>query len=386
MAQLLSWVPVMPPRSPGETHRAATPLELFFDLVFVVAVAQAAANLHHEIAAGHAAQGIFAYGMVFFAIWWAWMNFTWFASAYDTDDVPYRLVVFVQITGALIMAAGTTDAFGGDWRLVTYGFVVMRLALVFQWVRAAVHHPEGRRAALRYASGVAVLQVGWVLLLRVPAYATLGFFGLAFLEILVPIWASAAARLHFHAEHVVERYGLFTIIVLGESILAATLAIDAAADSPGVLTELLPLIGGGLLVVFSLWWLYFGRPMTDRLVGMRSGFAWGYGHYFVFGSGAAVGAGIAVLVDVETAHSEIGLTAAGFALAVPVAVFLMSLWALHLRSTNTAIENTVLPLTAALVLATPFTPEPALAGGAVVAAALALKLYAHSRSRGATAG
>src|SRR6187402_3508026 len=76
-------------RSPHEPHRAATPLELLFDLVFVVAIAQAAAGLHHSIAEAHVLAGLAGYLMVFFAIWWAWMNFTWFASAYDCDDVPY---------------------------------------------------------------------------------------------------------------------------------------------------------------------------------------------------------------------------------------------------------------------------------------------------------
>ena len=101
----------MTARSPHEPHRASTPLELFFDLVFVVAIAQAASGLHHAIAEAHALQGLVGFLMVFFAIWWAWMNFTWFASAYDCDDVPYRVAVFVQITGALILAAGVPAMF-----------------------------------------------------------------------------------------------------------------------------------------------------------------------------------------------------------------------------------------------------------------------------------
>ena len=79
-------------RDATEPHRAATPLELLFDLSFVVAVAAAAAELHHGIAEDHVGVSVLRYLMVFFAIWWAWMNFTWFASAYDTDDVPYRLL------------------------------------------------------------------------------------------------------------------------------------------------------------------------------------------------------------------------------------------------------------------------------------------------------
>ena len=89
-----AWRTRMVARSPHETHRAATPLELFFDLVFVVAIAQAAGALHHAVAELHAVDGLIGYLMVFFAIWWAWMAFTWFASAYDCDDVPYRLLVF----------------------------------------------------------------------------------------------------------------------------------------------------------------------------------------------------------------------------------------------------------------------------------------------------
>jgi low temperature requirement protein LtrA len=72
-------------RSPAEEHRPATPLELFFDLVFVVAVAQCGDRLHHAITEGNVEEALIRYVVVFFAIWWCWMNFSWFASAYDTD-------------------------------------------------------------------------------------------------------------------------------------------------------------------------------------------------------------------------------------------------------------------------------------------------------------
>jgi len=85
--------------------RAAAPLELFFDLCFVAAVAQAASHLHHDLSQGHLAHALGNYLWVFFAIWWAWMNFTWFASVYDNDDDLYRLLTLVQIAGALVMAA-----------------------------------------------------------------------------------------------------------------------------------------------------------------------------------------------------------------------------------------------------------------------------------------
>ena len=104
-----AWYRPMVARPTDEEHRSATVLELFFDLCFVVAVAQAAAGLHHALSARHVADGVVDYLLVFFAIWWAWMNFTWFASAYDTDDVAYRLTTLVQITGALVFAAGVPE-------------------------------------------------------------------------------------------------------------------------------------------------------------------------------------------------------------------------------------------------------------------------------------
>ena len=101
-------------RSTTEQHRASTPLELFFDLCFVVAISQAASSLHHALAEAHYADALRGYGGVFFAIWWAWMNFTWFASAYDTDDVAFRVFVFVTMTGALILAAGEDESLRGE--------------------------------------------------------------------------------------------------------------------------------------------------------------------------------------------------------------------------------------------------------------------------------
>ena len=167
--QRSQWIRPMGPRDPDEEHRASTPLELFFDLCFVVAVAQAAGQLHHGLADGHAGAAVTGYLMVFFGIWWAWMNFTWFASAYDVDDVPYRLAVLVQIAGVLILAAGIPRAFDSrDFGIGVAGYVVMRTALIAQWLRACRGHPECRRTALRYAAGVGACQAGWVLLLAAP--------------------------------------------------------------------------------------------------------------------------------------------------------------------------------------------------------------------------
>ena len=362
-------------RMPDEPHRASTPLELFFDLVFVVAIARAGVGLHHAIAEHHFAEGIIRYAMVFFGIWWAWMNFSWFASAYDTDDIPYRLTVFLIMTGVLIFTAGIPNMFAAqDFTLGVTGYVVMRLAMVIQWLRAARGDAAHHIAARRYALGIALLQVYWVLLLLVPdRFFLAGFVTGAVVELLIPAWAERVRMTPWHPHHIAERYGLMTIIVLGESVLAASFATERAIESGSALSDLAPLIVGGLLIVYSLWWFYFYRPMHQRLTSYRRAFIWGYGHFLVFGAAAAVGAGLAVALDQDTGKAAISTTAAGAAVAIPVALYLGSLWFLHDRGEFGRIRY-LTPLAVGLVLLTPLTGQPVLVTGLVLVTLLGIKL------------
>jgi low temperature requirement protein LtrA len=368
-------------RSTEEEHRSATPLELFFDLCFVVAVAQAAFALHHEVAADHVADGVVGYATVFFAIWWAWMNFTWFASAYDTDDIAYRLTTLVQIAGALILAAGVPAAMdGSDFTVITVGYVVMRLAMVTQWLRAARSDPPHRRSSLRFATGIAVVQLGWVLRLLLEDVGMASFLVLAAAELAVPIWAERATPTTWHPRHIAERYGLFTLIVLGECVLASTLAIETALDADAALADLATTAAGGLLTVFGMWWLYFAKESSQLLTSLRAAYVWGYGHYLVFGSAAAVGAGLAVNVDYLTHDAAIGPRASAAAFTIPVALFLLAVWALQVRPHHLGRWHSALvPVTAVLVLASTLTAEAILVTGLLVAAMIAASLVVLHR-------
>ncbi|HET9416717.1 MAG TPA: low temperature requirement protein A [Candidatus Limnocylindria bacterium] len=315
------WHVPMDGRDPDESHRAATPLELLFDLCFVVAVAQAAIVLHHEIAAIHVLSGIIGFAMVFFAIWWAWMNFTWFASAYDTDDVLYRLLTFVQMGGVLVIAAGIAEAYEhGDYLVVTIGYGLMRVALIAQWLRASVEDPRCRNTARRYALGIALVQVGWFGRLLLPTEVGIAaFVPLVVLELLVPVWAERSGEVTpWHGGHIAERYGLFTIIVLGEVVLAATTAVQEAIGEAGLLPELIVLAVGGLVLIAAMWWAYFKHDAAEDELTQQTAFVWGYGHYFIFAFVAATGAGIQVVADLT--HEEAAITASGAALAVAIPV------------------------------------------------------------------
>ena len=318
-------------RDPAEPHRASTPLELLFDLCFVVAIAFAASELHHAVAEEHLWPQLLSYLMVFFSIWWAWMNFTWFASAFDPDDVPHRLLTLVQIAGVLVLAAGIPPAFEeDDFGIVTVGYLVMRLPQIAHWLRVAAADRAHRATALRYAAGLAIVQVCWALRLLLPgAWLFAAFFVLVAAELAVPIWAERTGVTTWHPGHIAERYGLFTLLVLGEGVLGATVTVQSAI-SEGISGSLLCVALAGLLVIFGLWWSYFTRPAEEGLRGTsRASFAWGYAHFVVFAALAAVGAGIEVIAETAAHHTHLSAPAAAFALAIPAAIALFTIGALQ---------------------------------------------------------
>lgn len=321
-------------RDPHEAHRAATPLELLFDLTFVVAVAALVPELAQAIVDGHPLEGLIGYLFVFFGIWWAWMNFTWFASAFDCDDAFYRVLTMVQMAGVLVLAAGVAPAFeNGDFTIAVVGYVVMRVALVSQWLRVARSVPEYRDTALRFAIPIAAVQVLWIVRLGLPAPISIVAFVVGIVvELMIPLWAERRNMTPWHPHHIAERYGLFTIIVLGESVLASTAAILAARSETGTTVDLIVIALAGLVLIFACWWLYFLESDAPRLDARRDlGFIWGYGHYAVFASLAAIGAGIEVTVEAVTHEIAASPLLVGYSVVVPLAIFLVVRYALYVR-------------------------------------------------------
>lgn len=344
-------------RDPNEHHRAATPLELLYDLVLVIAVAAAAAGLHHAVNENHVGQGVFFYLFVFWTLWWPWVNFTWFSSAYDNDDAYHRCLVFVQMVGALITAVGIRDLNNGILTILPLaGYIVMRLGIVGLWLRVAGSQTQGSGCARRYAIGIALCQVLWVLnfVFTPREYFFLASLPIMLIEMLVPAWAEQRDPTPWHRHHMIERYGLLTIIVFGESLFSAANAITAISKDYTWNADMWAALAAGFVILFSMWWIYFGERYHAALDTLKGAFWWGYGHFFVFGSAAAVGAGIAILVDQITHHAEISRTIANAAIAVPAAIYLLSVWFVHDRvSTNANHSKWQLPIFAALVLLTP---------------------------------
>ncbi|KXO85826.1 low temperature requirement protein A [Acinetobacter venetianus] len=344
------------PRDPEEAHRAATPLELLFDLIFVVAIATAGQQLHHAMVEGHLWHALPTYCMVFFALWWAWMNFTWFASAYDNDDTLYRCLTFVQIAGSLVMAAGIPAVFQQhNFDVIIIGYVIMRLALVTQWIRVAKHDPERKVTAYRYAIGIVLVQLGWLVGNFSSIHMTTWLFLiLVFFELAVPFYAEKHAATPWHPHHIVERYGLLTIIVLGESIIGSFAATQEAFSNRVINYQEVFLIIGGLLMMFAMWWVYFDRSHHHHQRRGVQPFLWGYGHFFIFISIAVLGAALAAAVDVSTQNAHISSQMMGLIIAASLAIYSTYIWLFYEAFYLSGWRRWVYPITVLILFSIPF--------------------------------
>ncbi len=344
-------------RDMSESHRAATPLELLFDLVSVIAIAAAAAGLHHAIAEAHFIDGVLKFVAAFFAIWLAWINYTWFASAYDNDDSLFRVLTMVIMGGALTLAAGINSFFQtADLGFIVIGYVIMRAAMVLLWLRAAKHDPLRRSTCLYYAGGIALVQVYWVaLFLNQPLPDSL-FYPLfavgALLELGVPALAERKGATPWHRHHIIERYGLLNIIVLGETLLAGSMALSQVS-APHANIALIHIALSALVILFSMWWLYFSKEEQIQDKSISTAFTWGYGHLIIYIAGAAVGAGFAVLVDIVSGHAQVDLLVGDYAVAIPASLYLAGLWFVRDRFVLKNANRIILPLFAVATLLAP---------------------------------
>lgn len=328
-------VPPVHPRSPDEGHRAATQLELFFDLVIVIAIASLTEAFHHAVSEAHGLAMFANFAFIFISIWWVWMNYVWYASAFDNDDAVHRLLTILIMFGATIFAAGAAYIFETlDFRYGLAGWVIMRLGMVALWLRVALSCPQYRSMALRYVGGYLIAQTLWVLL-----YFSFGgedgmmltLAPLVFLvELAVPYVADPQGKLPWHRHHIIERYGLLNIIVLGEILLSVALTLghfyEGAFDAQLLLSAI-----GGTVIVFVLWWLYFIETEHLTTRDLKRALFWGYGHFFIFLAGALLAVGLGAQMDYLTHHSKVAAAVPAAYVNGAVAPYLVSLWAIRDR-------------------------------------------------------
>jgi low temperature requirement protein LtrA len=333
-------------RDPHEAHRVATPLELLFDLTFVIAFGLAASQFAHAVAEAHYGAGLLGFGFASFAICWAWINFAWFASAYDTDDWIFRLVTMVQMIGVLVLAIGLPPMFASiehgahlNNSVMVLGYVIMRVAMVFQWLRAARQDPARRRACLTYVAAISIAQIGWVvqIIFDFSVGTSVLLAGiLALVELMGPLIAERRdGGTPWHAHHIAERYSLFAIIALGEGVVGTVATLSAVVEAQGWTMDavLVGIAGTGL--TFGMWWIYYLLPSGQVLHTRRNcSFVWGYGQIAIIASIVATGAGLHVAAYFIEHKAHIGALAVVLSVAIPVGMFLLGTYALYYYMTR----------------------------------------------------
>ena len=314
----------------GERH--ASWEELFFDLVFVVAVAALGHLLHEDTTA----RGFLVFAGLFVPVWWSWGGFSYYADQFDSDEMGLRLVMAGAMLGIILLAINIEAAAHGEATGFVLAYVLLRVLLIglYAWARATV--PAVRSLCTYFVVGFGLGALLWLLSLLFDPPAQYGVWAVALLvEITTPVIAHMAPTVaQWQSSHMPERFGLFTLIVLGEAVVAVANGVaEVTWGWASVLTGL-----GGFLIAVAICWLYFGyadetvidRALRGSWVAMVRAFIYGYSHLLIFASIVATSVGIGLAI--EEAHEPALHTGTRAALLGGVIVVLagmtLSQWAM----------------------------------------------------------
>ena len=275
-------------------------LELFFDLIFVAAVSQVGVPLGED----YSVHGLIRYSLMFLLIWWAWLGHTMYSTRFDVDDVVQRLLTLVQIFAAAAMAANAKAAFDSrDSAGFGAAYAVLRIVLVIQYIRAR-KLDETRFLTTLHAVGFGTAAMLWGMAALTPAPARFWLWAFALLVDLATPWLVVHLTHKFppDSEHLPERFGLFTIILLGESVAAVMRGMESQeAWPPSAAISAFT----GLALAFALWWWYFDgvRGAGKRHVTSARQTVlfqiWSYAHFPLYLSVAVVGVGIQHVISLS---------------------------------------------------------------------------------------
>jgi low temperature requirement protein LtrA len=328
----------------GFEERHATWLELFFDLVFVVAVAELGQNLTND----PTLHGFLVYVGLFIPVIWAWAGFTFYANRFDTDDLTYRLLILLAMFGVATLATNTPNAIEEGGRAFAASYVFVRLVLLALYARAIRYVPEARSLSVLYFRAFSVGTLIWLASIAVPPPARYWLWALAMVsELAVPSFAwRRLPGAPVDPRHLPERFGLFTIIVLGEAVLSVVLGV---ADTTWQVDSGFA-AAGGFVAAAALWWIYF--DFLDESVvrrGRISGLVFMYAHFPVLIGIATVGVG--VKLEILAAAGDQRYEDTGWILCAGVALCMVGLAAIHLATPPMLFDTDVLMRLATAALA-----------------------------------
>lgn len=284
------------------SDRRVTFLELFFDLVFVVVIAQ----LAHRLAEHPMWSGVGWFVFLFYAVWSSWINGTLYHDLHATDDVSVRVFTFAQMLAVAVMAVFVGDVPGEGASGFALAYAANSLVLVILWFRTGLHDPSHRPASVPYSIAYLVSAAMFVASVGVDAPERYSLWALALVVEVAGLvtaffrWTPPASQggdaVIATTPSLIERLGLFVIIVLGEVIVGAVsgMAEIEPLHADGIVIGLL-----GVVVAIGLWWLYFDL-VSHRAPNSRRTQLWLYLHLPLVMSMAAGGAGVLNTVEHAT--------------------------------------------------------------------------------------
>ncbi|MBF0591136.1 MAG: low temperature requirement protein A [Nitrospirae bacterium] len=315
----------------GEEERHATWFELFYDLIFVVVVAQLADLLKHQLSI----IGFIKYIFLFMPVWWSWVGATFYATRFDTDDMGHRMLTILQMFAVMALAVSVSNAFGKSSVAFALSYVAVRAVLMIQYLRAMYYVREASVLIKGYMLGFSIAAAIWFVSVFLPVPYSFILWGIAIIvDYATPlIMGNVQVEFPPHLMHLPERFGLFIIIVLGESIAGVVRGIYALNWS---LTSLATAIMGSSIVI-SLWLMYFENPdstnmwdtLEEKLFHVYN--LWIYSHLplAIFITASAVGVELIISSSVKSNLPD----NIRWIFYVSVICCLLSLWIVRLAST-----------------------------------------------------
>jgi low temperature requirement protein LtrA len=299
-------------------ERRATWLELFFDLVFVVAIA----DLSHQLVVDHSATGFAEFAGLFVPVWVAWQGYMAYADRFDSDDLAFRVAYFAAMLAIAAMAVLVGDVAAGQHSGgFAFAYVVLRSIMLGLYARAWFSAPDARPVIGFYGIGYGISVLMWLVSIGVdsPARYVLWSVALALDLSLPPLSTKRRRRVPTSATHFPERWALFTLIVLGESVVAVALETSGAEWRFESATAAIV----GFASVAAIWWLYFDRQAPALRGGLSTVVLYSYAHLPLLMGLAAMSAGLRLLIErADEDHLGLGPSAA---LLGGVVVFLLGL-------------------------------------------------------------
>lgn len=292
----------------NDKERHASWLELFFDLVFVVTIS----GLADHLLQSHHAKGLIQYGILFLFIWWLWMGMSYYADQFNVHDKIGHVAWFAAMFGILVLNTCLPTAFSSGWKLFGLVYFLMRLLLILLYCRSYYDTPESRELLRKYIAGFVIAAILWLVSLAFQKPVAFVFWGIAMcIDFFTPIISYVTTKnIPAQASHMDERFGLFVIIVLGETIIEVSHSLTPIFWSFSTVAVVVI----GFLIAISFWQQYFSDNVENIIHNaLRSNqkklflsFVYGYGHLFIFMSIVSFGVGLQLFIMRDLAFNTFG--------------------------------------------------------------------------------